>query len=115
MRIWGLTVTLVLAVACGPPPTSVSRSTDGTIVAQAGHDDRTFHVVTLPSGKVLKLIVIRTIVYAPEVSPPVLMLKYQTDLPLDDVGHLREEARQIWPAFRANVEKAGLTRAQITA
>jgi len=46
---------------------------------------------------------------------PALMLKYQTDLSLDDKQALRMEAEDIWKEFRLNVEQAGLKNAIISA
>ena len=46
---------------------------------------------------------------------PALMLKYQTDIGIDDVDLLRKEVEEIWPMFRVNVEESGLSNAIILA
>ena len=46
---------------------------------------------------------------------PALTLKYETNSDLDDLPSLRREVERIWPVFRGNVEKSGLTNAMITA
>ena len=43
------------------------------------------------------------------------MLKYQTDLSLDDAPALQAEVNEIWQVFVHDVEKANLTRAVISA
>lgn len=46
---------------------------------------------------------------------PALTLKYETNIDLHDLPSLRREVERIWPVFRGNVEKSGLTNAIITA
>jgi hypothetical protein len=46
---------------------------------------------------------------------PALMLKYQTELSIDDKESLRREVEEIWEQFKADVEKQGLTQAIIRA
>jgi hypothetical protein len=46
---------------------------------------------------------------------PALMLKYQTDLSLDNKVVLQQEVAEIWKSFRVDVEKAQLNSAVISA
>jgi hypothetical protein len=43
------------------------------------------------------------------------MLKYQTDLKTSNAAELRKEVEEIWTTFRADVERAKLTNAIISA
>jgi hypothetical protein len=43
------------------------------------------------------------------------MLKYQTDLKISDLPALRKEVEEIWSVFKADVERANLTNAIISA
>jgi hypothetical protein len=68
---------------------------------------------TLPSGKQLKVLGIVKVVF--KNAPPALMLKYETDLSIDDMPDLEKEVDEIWTSFRLDVEKAQLTGAVISA
>lgn len=46
---------------------------------------------------------------------PALMLKYQTDVSIDDVDSLRKEVEEIWPMFRVNLEESEFSNAIIAA
>lgn len=72
-----------------------------------------YYIETLPSGKQIKVLGVTKMFFAK--GDPALILKYQTDLPLDDEPALTKEADEIWPSFRANVEKAGLSSGVISA
>ena len=67
----------------------------------------------LPSGKEIKLISVGKMHFSND--DPALTLKYQTDINIDNIDLLRREAKEIWPVFRVDVEKSGLTSAVITA
>lgn len=43
------------------------------------------------------------------------MLKYQTDLKTSNAAELRKEVEEIWTTFRADVERAKLTNAIVSA
>jgi UPF0288 family protein (methanogenesis marker protein 3) len=45
---------------------------------------------------------------------PALVLKYRTDLKLDDHEQLRKEVEEVWQAFRVDVEREGLKAAVIS-
>lgn len=68
----------------------------------------------LPSGKEIKILSIGNWYFAKD-RPPALLLRYQTDIRIDDVDLLRKEVEEIWPVFRINVEKSGLPNAAIAA
>ena len=44
-----------------------------------------------------------------------MILQYQTDLKVADKAALRDEADEIWPVFRIDVERANLKSAVISA
>jgi len=46
---------------------------------------------------------------------PAMILQYQTDLKVADKAALRDEADEIWPVFRIDVERANLKSAVISA
>ena len=70
-------------------------------------------VVTLPPGKQIKVLGVGKISFSE--GPPGLMLKYETDLSVDDKSKLEKEVAEIWATFRPDVEKAQLTVAIISA
>ena len=72
-----------------------------------------YAVQRLPSGREIKVVGIGTMHFAK--GDPALMLKYQTDLSLDNKEALRKEVEDIWQVFRLNVEQAGLKNAIISA
>lgn len=76
-------------------------------------DSPKFTVYKLPSGNEVKVTAIRKIFFSKD--SPGLSFEYQTDCRIGDTEQLRKEAEMIWPAFRTNVEKAGLEHAVITA
>ena len=61
----------------------------------------------LPSGKKIKIQGMGIIHFTKD--DPGLMLKYLTDIPIDNMDALRAEANEIWPIFKVDVEKANLT------
>jgi hypothetical protein len=69
--------------------------------------------VALPSGKKVKVIAVGQLNFAND--SPALMLKYQTDLKITDLPALRKEVEEIWSVFKADLEKANLTNAIISA
>jgi len=72
-----------------------------------------YTVQTLPSGKQVKIMAIGQIFFSND--SPALMLKYQTDLNLNDKSQLQKEITEIWEMFIFNVEKANLKNAIISA
>ena len=85
---------LSIAVACGgsPPP----------------YQER-----TLPSGQTVKVLGVGKMFFTK--GDAALMLKYQTDLSLDDRAALHREVLAIWDVFRQDVEQAGLKGAIVSA
>ena len=69
--------------------------------------------ISLPSGKQIRVLTIYRLNFAK--GPPALIFSYQTDLSIDDKRSLQQEVDEIWPIFRLDVEKAGLTGAVISA
>jgi hypothetical protein len=75
-----------------------------------------YQLQTLPSGKQVKIINIQKVQMAtPNGVIRYMRLDYQTDLSISDIDALRNEADQIWPYFKNNVEQAGLREATIRA
>jgi hypothetical protein len=50
-----------------------------------------------------------------EKGDPALILNYETEIPIENVGQLREEANEVWTIFRNDVEAAGLNTAILRA
>jgi hypothetical protein len=77
-----------------------------------GHEER-YRNVSLPSGRTIRLISIGTMHFSS--GGPALILEYETDLPMTDVSALEKEVDDIWQTFRADVEKANMSNAVISA
>ena len=71
------------------------------------------NVVTLPSGKQIKVLGVGKVNFSE--GPPALMLKYETDLSIEDMPKLEKEVAEIWASFRLDVEKAQLTLGIVSA
>jgi|SRR5580700_9992282 hypothetical protein len=69
--------------------------------------------VTLPSGRHVKVLSVGKLYFSAD--SPALMLKYQTDIPLENQALLKAEADDIWQSFHADVEKAGFNTGIISA
>jgi hypothetical protein len=67
----------------------------------------------LSSGRTVRIISVAPMTF-PE-SGPALILKYQTDLKVDQMTPLTQEVDEIWTDFKPQVEKAGFNGAAITA
>jgi len=94
-RVGSLLSPIVVLAACGgtpQPPVQVHR---------------------LPSGEEVKVLGIGKINFA--ASGPALMLKYQTDLNMDDTSALHAEAQRIWAEFRKDAEQAQVQNAMVSA
>ncbi len=72
-----------------------------------------YKVQKLPSGKEIKILSMGKMHFAKDL--PALTLKYQTDISIENVDLLRQEVEEIWPVFRANVERSGLSKAIVMA
>ena len=70
-------------------------------------------VRTLSSGRKIRVISIQRVEF--NRPPPALVLRYQTDLRLDQKDKLQEEVSDIWSDFRKDVETADLKAAAIIA
>ena len=70
------------------------------------------YTVKLPSGREVKVIGITKMFFTK--GDPALVLKYRTDLKLEDHEQLRKEVEEVWQAFRVDVERAGLKAAVIS-
>lgn len=68
---------------------------------------------TLSSGKQIKIIAEGKIFF--KVHTPALMLKYETNINIDDVASLKQEAEEIWKDFRFEAEKNGYTGVVLSA
>ena len=64
-----------------------------------------YTIQKLPSGKELRIVSVGPVFFTDDESA--LMLKYQTDINIDDVTSLQLEAQEIWPLFKLDVEGAG--------
>jgi hypothetical protein len=71
------------------------------------------NIFVLPSGKHLLVLGVGKIYFSE--SSPALMLKYQTEISIDDVPALVKEADEIWSVFVRDVENAHLTAGIVSA
>ena len=90
-----LGVTLLVLAGCGGAPQPPVR------------------VHTLPSGEQVKVLGVGKINF--KASGPALMLKYQTDLSMDDTSALHAEAQRIWAEFQKDAERAQVQSAIVSA
>src|SRR6185369_18053521 len=72
-----------------------------------------YQVVRLPSGKEIKVFGVGRMHFSEGGSA--LMLKYHTDLRVDDKSVLQREIDEIWVGFKKDVENAQLSAAIISA
>jgi hypothetical protein len=63
--------------------------------------------VKLPSGREIRILGVAKVYFSN--GEAALMLRYQTAIPLDDVGTLQSEASEVWERFRIDIEKSGYT------
>jgi len=91
----------------------VSRVLIYFLLVAGCNSEPNYSIHELPSGKKLKVIALGRIYFTED--EPALMLKYLTDIPIDDEEALRLEAKEIWPVFRVNVENAKLTAGILSA
>jgi hypothetical protein len=94
MRALAAIAVVVLLAGCGDP------------VAQQQN-------FTLPSGRQVKVLGLVKILSS--TAAPALMLKYQTDISLDDKEPLAKEIDEIWATFRNDVEDAHLSTGIVSA
>jgi len=69
----------------------------------------------LPSGRTIHIYKVERVYLKDLTKPPVLMLTYRTSLPPHDSEELRAEAREIWEAWKPDVEASKLPYAAIRA
>ena len=81
-------------------------------LAGCGSIDNNYTVQRLLSGREVKIIGIGKVFFSK--GDPALMLKYRTDLRLDDREQVRKEVEEIWQVFRVDVERAGMKAAIIS-
>jgi hypothetical protein len=72
-----------------------------------------YKLVKLASGKEIKVLGVGQMNFSS--GEKALMLKYQTDLKIEDKDALQREVDEIWPGFRIDVENARLDSAIISA
>jgi hypothetical protein len=77
-----------------------------------GYTEPGYTVHKLPSGREVKVLGITKMFFAK--GDPALVLKYRTDLKLEDHEQLRKEVEEVWQAFRVDVEREGLKAAVIS-
>jgi len=77
-----------------------------------GSTEPGYTVHKLPSGREVKVLGMTKMFFAK--GDPALVLKYRTDLKLDDHEQLRKEVEEVWQAFRGDVEREGLKAAVIS-
>jgi hypothetical protein len=68
---------------------------------------------TLSSGRQVKIIGEARVHL--QNSIPAIMLKYETDISIDDFSSLKQEAEEVWKDFKDEVEKKGYTTAVLSA
>jgi hypothetical protein len=78
-----------------------------------GESPTPLKVHRLPTGEEVKVLGVGKINFAG--SGPALMLKYQTDLAMDDTSALHTEAQRIWAEFRKDAERAQVRNAIVSA
>jgi hypothetical protein len=94
MQLGFCLVAMILALTgCGPGSTSYTAH-------------------RLPSGRDVKVLSVTKTLLAK--GDTALMLKYRTDLRLEDHVQVRKEVEEVWQAFRFDVEQAGLKAAIIS-
>ena len=69
------------------------------------------HTLVLPSGKEVKVIALGSSFSIPD--EPALMLRYETNLSIDDASALEQEVDEVWSRFVHEVERVDATRAII--
>jgi hypothetical protein len=77
-----------------------------------GSTEPGYTVHKLQSGREVKVLGITKMFFAK--GHPALVLKYRTDLKLEDHEQLRKEVEEVWQAFRVDVEREGLKAAVIS-
>ena len=82
------------------------------VLTGCGSSDSGYTVHRLPSGREVKVLGVSKMFFSK--GDPALMLKYRTDLRLEDQEQLRKEVEEVWQAFRVDVEQAGLKAAIIS-
>jgi len=85
----------------------------GTISA-CGQNASNAQVHTLPSGRQIIVLGVGKILFTKD-NQTALMLKYQTNLSLEDKPALQKEADEIWSSFRLDVDQAGLSTGIVSA
>jgi hypothetical protein len=70
-----------------------------------------YQVTRLPSGREIKVLGVTKMFFSQD--DPALMLKYQTDLDLDDGAALAAEVEEVWQVFRKDAEAAQVNGAII--
>jgi hypothetical protein len=70
--------------------------------------------VDLGSNKSVEVLFVGPIVFS-QGNQSALMLKYRTNVPIDDLPALRKEADELWDKFVLDTEKAGYTHVVISA
>ena len=131
IRVFGLALPLLFSLCSGcnyyvkVAPASTPSASPGTHyfidlgpkgdVNYIPLDDHVFKMTHLPNGMNIKLIGVAKIICAE--GPPQAMLRYRTDIPVDQnhIGRIIKEETAIWPTFRINVEQMGLNYAAICA
>lgn len=83
------------------------------LLAACGGGEPPHQTVTLPSGKKVTVLGVGKMSFTNDT--PALMLKYQTDISLDDKASLESEVDEIWASFRGDVEKAQLVNGIVSA
>jgi hypothetical protein len=68
-------------------------------------------VRTLPSGQQIKVVSVIPMHFAN--GSDALILNYETAISMDDKTALRQQAGEVWTAFRKNVEEASMTNGVI--
>ena len=81
------------------------------MLSGCGSTDMGYTVYKLPSGREVLVIGITRMFFTK--GDPALVLKYRTDLKLEDHEQLRKEVEEVWQAFRVDVEREGLKAAVI--
>jgi len=84
------------------------------VLVGCGESDSDSETVQLPSGNKIKILGFGKMYQTPK-ERWFLMLKYETNVPLDDKDALREEALEVWSIFKRDVENTEYEVAAVSA
>lgn len=100
---------------CQPRSVPGSKTPRPVFASVIDAKEQRVHIVTLPSGKVVKVNRVETLRFASAATLPALSLTYETLIPGARTDALQQEVRDIWEHFGPEVAEAGFSRAFVFA